>query len=91
MAVDWLFFGAELGTLELGLVAASLGAFVIATFGVFWIQRVRYRDSIFAAVLKSLFAGLVAGIPTSIAGTLLGTLVLYLGGRHGKNGSRRVE
>ena len=81
LAVDWLFFGAEIITLEVALVFACFSAFIITTVGVFWIQRSKSHDSLGAAIIKALFAGLVAGLPTSIGGTLLGTLVLVLAGR----------
>ena len=91
LAVDWLFFGAEIITLEVALVFACFSAFLITTVGVFWIQRSKSNDSLGAAVLKALFAGLVAGLPTSIGGTLLGTLVLVLAGRASWNQPRGLK
>ncbi len=79
LGVDWLFFGAEVLTLQLGVVAASAAAFVVTTTGVLWLQR-RGGDSSLRALPKALFAGIVAGIPTSIGGTALGALVLVLAG-----------
>ena len=80
LGVDWLFFGAEVVSLETAGVFGSLAAFATTTLGVFWIQRAKRRDSRAAAAAKALFAGVVAGIPTSIGGTVLGTLVLVLAG-----------
>jgi hypothetical protein len=80
LGVDWLFFGAEVLSLETAVVLASLAAFATTTLGVFWIQRARSADSRTAAAAKALFAGVVAGIPTSIGGTVLGTFVLALAG-----------
>ena len=80
LGVDWLFFGAEVITMEGALVLASVSAFVITAAGVFWIQRSRNADSRAVAAVKALFGGIVAGLPTSIGGTLLGTLVLVLAG-----------
>lgn len=80
LGVDWLFFGAEFITLGGGVLLASAAAFAVTSAGVFWIQRSRSGDSLTAAAIKALFAGIVAGIPTSIGGTVLGTLVLALAG-----------
>ena len=52
LAVDWLFFGAEIITLEVALVFACFSAFLITTVGVFWIQRSKSNDSLGAAVIS---------------------------------------
>jgi hypothetical protein len=90
LGVDWLFFGAEVLSLETAVVLASLAAFATTTLGVFWIQRAKRRDSRTAAAAKALFAGVVAGIPTSIGGTVLGTYVLALAGLSRWKGSHSV-
>lgn len=79
LGVDWLFFGAEVLTLQLGVVVASAAAFTVTTTGVLWLQR-RGGDALLRALPKALFAGIVAGIPTSIGGTALGAIVLVLSG-----------
>ena len=80
LAVDWLFFGAEILSLESAVVAASLAAFAITAAGVFWIQRRRAGNSRSASAVKALLSGIVAGLPTSIGGTVLGSVVLALAG-----------
>lgn len=96
LALDWLFFGAEVITLETGVLVASLAAFASTAAGVYWIQRSRARDARTSALVKALFCGVIAGLPTSIGGTVLGTAVLALAGltrwrslREVRGGSRR--
>lgn len=80
IAVDNVFFGVEIFTLELALPLACFLAFTITTTGVYQIQRRMYRDRRWVALLKALVAGVLAGAPTSISGTVFGAAVLLASG-----------
>ena len=80
IAIDNLFFGVEVFTLELALPLACFLAFTITTTGVYQIQRRMSRDRRWVALLKALVAGVLAGAPTSISGTIFGAGVLLASG-----------
>lgn len=80
LGLDWLFFGAEVLTLELALPIACVMAFVMTCMGVTLVQRFLSRDSWLVSLSKGLAGGFLAGLPFPIGGTLLGSLVLILSG-----------
>ena len=79
IAMDWVFFGMEAGTLGLSIPVMSLLAFA-TTLGVFTIQIKLSKDNWAIALAKGVLVGFVAGIPTPIAGTFIGALILALSG-----------
>jgi hypothetical protein len=80
LAVDWLFFGADVATLGGTIILSSIAAFFITAIGVFWIQRNKGGDSFAVAAAKAFAAGVVAGVPTSVGGTVVGSIILALSG-----------
>ena len=80
IAMDWVFFGMEAGTLGLSIPVMSLLAFATTLLGVFTIQIKLAKDNWAIALAKGVLGGFVAGIPTPIAGTFLGALILALSG-----------
>ena len=85
IAMDWVFFGVEAGTLGLSIPVMSLLAFATTLLGVFSIQMRLAKDNLGIALAKGILGGLVAGIPTPIAGTFIGALILALSGLSKKN------
>jgi|TARA_B110000196_G_C20698730_1_gene454232 hypothetical protein len=80
IAMDWVFFGMEAGTLGLSIPVMSLLAFATTLLGVFTIQIKLSKDNWAIALAKGVLVGFVAGIPTPIAGTFIGALILALSG-----------
>jgi hypothetical protein len=80
LAVDWIFFGADVASLGGTIILSSIAAFFITAIGVFWIQRNKGGDSVIAAATKAFLSGVVAGVPTSIGGTVVGAIILALSG-----------
>jgi hypothetical protein len=80
IAIDWVFFGVEAGTLGLSIPVMSLLAFATTLLGVTTIQINLAKDNWAIAIAKGILGGLVAGIPTPIAGTFIGALILALSG-----------
>jgi hypothetical protein len=80
IAMDWVFFGVEAGTLGLSIPIMSLLAFATTLLGVTAIQRKIAKDSLPIAIAKGVVGGIAAGIPAPIAGTAFGALILSLSG-----------
>ena len=80
IAMDWVFFGMEAGTLGLSIPVMSLLAFTTTLLGVCTIQIKLAKDNLAIALAKGVLGGFVAGIPTPIAGTFVGALILALSG-----------
>ena len=85
IAMDWVFFGVEAGTLGLSIPVMSLLAFATTLLGVTTIQIKMAKDNLPIALAKGVLGGLVAGIPTPIAGTFIGALILALSGLSAKS------
>jgi len=82
LALDKVFFGAELATAGAALPLTVTLAFWTTFFSVWFIQRKVVGEDRRMCFLKALASGLIAGIPTSIAGTFLATWVLLSSGLH---------
>ena len=80
IAMDWVFFGVEAGTLGLTIPVMSLLAFATTLLGVTTIQLKIKKENLAIALAKGILGGIVAGIPTPIAGTFIGALILALSG-----------
>lgn len=78
--VDNAFFAASASTAGIAMPFTCSAAFLLATTGVYFIQRNLAGDSRKTSLGKAVFSGILAGIPTSISGTVLGSAVLLLSG-----------
>jgi hypothetical protein len=80
MGLDWLLFSEEAATLGLAIPATSVVGFLAGSLGAYHLQRKYGLDTKWAAILKSLVAGVLVGIPFPLAGTLAGAWILTTSG-----------
>jgi hypothetical protein len=80
LGLDWLLFPPEAASAGLATPVASLLGFVLASVGVYRMQRRFALDDKPRATLKAVVAGLIVGIPFSLAGTVVGAWILASSG-----------
>lgn len=80
IAVDNVFWGAELVTLELAMPVSVVLSFLITLVAVSMVQRFMARNSWGVSITKALLCAILAGIPTSIMGTAFGGFILLASG-----------
>lgn len=82
LGLDWLLFSETIFTGGLAVWFTGPTGLVLGGIGTGLIQRRLAGDSVRAAALKGLAAGLIVGAPFPVAGTAVGGAVLALSGLH---------
>lgn len=80
IGLDNALFGANALTLGWATPVVCLVAFLLASTGVFLVQKIQARDGFLKSAAKAVFCGVFAGLPTSLMGTALGAVILLLSG-----------